>query len=95
MILAMLMLYPNLIDRGVLLHSMLPLAPESGDFKGKEFCVSFGANDQMIPAKESRKVVAYLKRNGARVRTVSHEGGHEIWLKEVRALEHFFELKRA
>lgn len=89
MILAMVFLHPELVQRAVLLHPMLPFVPKKMDFSDKDFLVSFGDADLMIAPQESRKVTALLKSFGAQVREVSHEGGHEVRNEEVEKVKVF------
>ncbi|MDQ3008043.1 MAG: alpha/beta hydrolase [bacterium] len=89
MILATAFCYPELFTKAVLLHPMLPFQPTELDLSGKEFLITLGQNDQMISATESRAVVSTLHQLGAAVKTVSHEGGHEIRAIELQALQEF------
>jgi phospholipase/carboxylesterase len=91
MILVMTFLFPKLIKKAVLLHSMLPLVGCTADLSGKSFLVTYGHKDQMILAKDSQKVVEVLQGSGAEVEVVEHLGGHEIRSNEIEALETFLE----
>lgn len=91
MILALMFLYPALIDRGVLLHPMLPFQPEKSDLQHKKFLLTYGVHDQMIPLTESQKVMATLKKAGAEVTLITHDGGHQIQSQEVTALHAFLQ----
>lgn len=83
MIAALLFSNPVLIEKAVLLHPMLPYKPERLDLSGKQFLVSYGENDLMIPAQESLNVGKLLSLYKAIVQTVSHEGGHEVQMIEL------------
>lgn len=89
MILAMSFLYPHLLNKAVVMHPMLPFIPTDGDLKGKQFLLTYGENDQMITAEDSNRVRSTLESLGATVEVVSHYGGHEIQVGEVKALEDF------
>lgn len=89
MILATLFKYPDLISQAVLLHCMLPFAPQKLDLANKSFLVSYGESDQMIPMMQSLQVVETLHKFSATVRVVSHAGGHEIVREEVEELREF------
>lgn len=89
MILAMTFRFPELITKAVLLHSMLPIEPEKVNLGNKQFLVTLGENDQMIPAEEGRRVARTLMELGAEVKEVAHQGGHEIRALEIEAIEAF------
>lgn len=95
MILATLFRHPAAINRAVLLHPMLPLAPTDLDLSGKEFLVTYGENDQLISADESKEVVKVLKNCGAKVQIVSHPGGHELRAEELEGIQNFLARHRA
>ncbi len=84
MILAMLFTQPKFIKRAVLLHSMLPVVPAAEiELKKCSFLVTYGEDDQMIPATESQRVAIALTAAGAKVETFAHPGGHEVRRDEV------------
>lgn len=90
MILATVFYYPELIDKAVLLHPMLPFEPSDKlSLSDKSFLVTYGEKDQMIPASESTKVIEVLKKFGANVQIVSHNGGHEIQRNELEKFVRF------
>jgi phospholipase/carboxylesterase len=89
MILAMTLLYPELIHRAVLLHPLLPIKPKKVDLSGKAFLISYGENDQLITPEQTQEVIETLQKFGAKIETVTHPGGHEVKKEEVVALRRF------
>ncbi len=89
MILATLFSSPEVIDSAILLHCKLPFLPKDLDLSKKSFLVTYGVADRIIPANESKEVVAKLQEMRAKVHTVQHEGGHEIREQEVEEIEKF------
>ena len=89
MILALLFLYPELVQRAVLLHPMLPFVPPTLKLDDTKILLTYGENDQMIPALLSRQVHKTLIQNGADVTLVVHDGGHEVRSEEKKALISF------
>ena len=92
MILATLFNFPQLIDKAVLLHPMLPFTPKSANFTKKAFLITYGETDSMIRPSESLQVIDILKKYQATVEVFSHPGGHEIIPREVNQLEQFLNL---
>src|SRR5690606_21877722 len=92
MILATALKYPSLFYRVILLHGMLPFDSQVVDLKHLDSLITLGENDQMIPAKESYKMIETLKSNQANVEVVSHPGGHEIRQNELEAIEKFLKV---
>lgn len=95
MIVALLFSNPALIEKAVLLHPMLPYEPEKLLLLGKQFLVSYGENDLMIPAAKSLDVVQLLRLYEATVQTVSHEGGHEVQMIELEKTAAFLRAQTA
>lgn len=95
MILAMVFLYPVLIKQAILLHPMLPIEPSDVTLGDKRFLVTYGENDQMIPASEGKKVLQTLTDQGAEITAISHQGGHEIRNVELEAIHAFLGRDRA
>ena len=83
MVLALTFLYPSLVDTAVLLHPMLPLKPPHLQLDEKTFIVTYGKNDQMIPAEDSVEVIEILGKAGAKVLDFSHNDGHGINKEEL------------
>lgn len=58
---------------------------------GKEFFVSHGTRDTMVPIGRGRQSVQILEEAGARVRYCESETGHQVSLDCVRAMEAYFD----
>jgi phospholipase/carboxylesterase len=89
MILALAFQHPELVQKAVLLHPMLPYQPEQElDLAGKQFLVSYGETDPMVSAAKSKQLIKALEKWGAIVKAVSHPGEHRVVRVEVeQALE--------
>lgn len=83
MILATLFYYPELVEKAVLLHAMLPFEPEDIDLSEAEVFFSYGLNDHMITPEQSKEAIEKLKTKKARIQEYSYPGGHEISEKEI------------
>lgn len=94
MIMALAQLFPEVVQRAVILHGLLPLDRELSDFSGKNFLVTYGENDQMIPPQKAESLVDTLRAAGAQVETVIHSGGHEFRAEEQTALLEFLQPKQ-
>ncbi len=76
---ANLLLQPELYEGAILLRPMLPLAyPKSVDLSGKEILILKGANDPIIPAESTEKLIRVLKNSGAQVEVHEIAAAHEI-----------------
>lgn len=89
MILALALLYPDLVHTAVLLHPKLPLMPQKLDLSSQRFLISYGESDQMITMQETKEAIDTLKDLGATVEVVFHTGGHELHRNEIEALTLF------
>lgn len=89
MIAALALNYPHLVTQTVLLHPMLPFEPGQLDLSQQHHLISYGESDRMIPAAKTKALIATLQHLGAKVETIAHDGGHEIWPNEVEALQQF------
>ena len=76
---AMLLQRPGLLGAAVLLSAMVPYAePPAADLTGTVVVISNGAQDPMIPAAVTRRLVGLLRDRGAEVVELPHPGGHQI-----------------
>ncbi|MEX0895784.1 MAG: alpha/beta hydrolase [Patescibacteria group bacterium] len=90
MILALLFLYPNLIDTAALLHPILPFEPDPKlDLSNKKIFLSWGNNDQIIPAAESEKLLATVRTYSLKLQIINTDSGHAITQKEAATLQDF------
>jgi phospholipase/carboxylesterase len=92
MILATLLKYPELIRTAVLWHGMLPSTPPVDlELLGSRVLATYGEQDSMITADQSRQMVTVLQAAGAEVEVVAHAGGHELRREEVTATLQFLD----
>lgn len=82
---------PDLFDRVVLMHPLIPFEPEiAGSLKGKRIVMTAGRRDPICPPNLTSRLEAYLKSAGADVTLVWHEGGHELRETEIDAARALF-----
>lgn len=81
---------PDLFDRVALLHPLIPWKPENNSaLKGRRLLVTAGQHDPICPLPLTEALVDYFERQGAKVETSIHAGGHEIRQTELQALSTF------
>lgn len=91
---ALLLLYADLFAGAVLVRPMLPIAdPPPANLTGKPLLILKGAEDTVIPAESTSRLIDVLNRAGARLKVVEVAAGHEIsqtdidtarkWLAEI------------
>jgi phospholipase/carboxylesterase len=84
---------PDLFDRVVLMHPLIPWTPEPNPSLGSlDMLVTAGRRDPICPLPLTEALVRYLKDQGAQVDLRLHDGGHEARQPELAAIETF--LKR-
>jgi predicted esterase len=83
MILSLLFSYPDVVEKAVLLHPMLPFTPGDIDLTRKQVFVSSGQFDAMVPSKQQEALVKVLEQKGAEVIAKQYPGGHEISEQEL------------
>lgn len=87
---AMSFLYPNTFDVMILMHPLIPWEPAAQPgLKEKNILITAGGNDPICPQARTSALADYYEGQGAYVRTVWHEGGHEIAETEVSAIRDF------
>ncbi len=87
---------PDLVDDVVLLHPLIPWAPDpQPGLAGRRVLITAGKRDPICPAPQTRALAAYLTAQGAQVDLVWHPGGHEIRQEEIQAVQRFLELVAA
>lgn len=70
---------PELLAEAVLLHPLIPFAPEPRPgLKGRRVLVTAGRRDPICPPALTQRLADWLEGQGAEVRLRWHEGGHEI-----------------
>jgi phospholipase/carboxylesterase len=81
---------PGLFDAAVLMHPLIPFAPDiKGSLAGKRVLITAGRRDPICPPQLTARLEAYLREAGADVTVAWHEGGHELRPNEVEAARRF------
>lgn len=82
--------YPDLVDRMVLMHPLIPWspAPQPG-LAGRRILITAGQRDPICPASRTQALADYLLAQGVDVTLEWHSGGHEITQGEVQAITEF------
>lgn len=77
---AMLLLRPSALAGAVLLAAMVPFREEPApvDLAGRRVAVSNGRRDPMATPAHTAALTAQLRRRGAEVTELPHEGGHGL-----------------
>lgn len=82
--------HPDLFDKAALLHPLIPWEPEATEgLKDKQILITAGERDPICPLPLTQRLIAYLGKQGSRVETAFHPGGHEIRQGELQALAQF------
>jgi phospholipase/carboxylesterase len=82
--------YPDLVDRLVLMHPLIPWSPEpQPGLAGRRVLITAGKRDPICPAPLTQALADYLTAQGADVTLEWHSGGHEITQGEVQAVTDF------
>ncbi|PTX54333.1 phospholipase/carboxylesterase [Litoreibacter ponti] len=79
---------PALVDEVVLMHPLIPFSPPDAPSTAR-ILMTAGRNDPICPAPQTERLDAYFRAQGADIRTVWHEGGHELRQTELVALQDF------
>jgi phospholipase/carboxylesterase len=89
---AVILAEPELFDRAVLMHSLIPWtsAPAPG-LRGREILIAAGRRDPICPLPLTNGLAAYLEGQGARVELALHDGGHEIRQVELAGITRFLQ----
>jgi phospholipase/carboxylesterase len=81
---------PALFDAAVLMHPLIPFAPEiQGSLGGRRILITAGRRDPICPPNLTARLEANLSATGADVAVDWHEGGHEIRQNEMDAVHGF------
>jgi len=77
---------PNLIDKAVLMHPLIPFdpGPQLG-LKGRDLLITAGRRDPIAPVALTERLSAYFASQGANASVAWHDGGHEIRREELLA----------
>jgi phospholipase/carboxylesterase len=81
---------PDLVDRLVLLHPLIPFAPAPAPgLAGRRVLVTAGRRDPICPAPLTQTLADWYGAQGAAVTLHWHDGGHEIDGSEIEAIRRF------
>lgn len=84
----MLFAAPGLFDAAVLMHPLIPFEPQDrGRLDAAHVLVTAGRRDPICPPDLTERLVASLRRRGARADLFWHDGGHEIRHGEIMAAQ--------
>src|SRR5690606_9949407 len=76
---------PSLFDAAVLMHPLIPFAPQVKGRFGTRLLLTAGRSDPICPATLTQRLLAGLEAAGAEARVVWHDGGHELRPIELEA----------
>lgn len=74
---------PRLFDAAVLMHPLIPFAPQIDGIIKTRFLVTAGRRDPICPANMTESLDAWLQAAGADTKLLWHDGGHELRQIEV------------
>ena len=81
---------PDLFDKAVMMHPLIPFEPQvDGSLAGTQILMTAGQRDPICPPALTQKLEADLRKLGADVELLWHEGGHEIRQAEILSAEAF------
>lgn len=86
---------PGLFDAAVLMHPLIPFEPEvDRSLAGTRVLMTAGRQDPICPPALTERLDGGLRRLGAEVELVWHDGGHEIRQTELLAAQAFLDPHR-
>jgi phospholipase/carboxylesterase len=89
---SLLMQYPELFSRAVLLRPMMPYQPEiAPNLIGKKIYAAAGTDDPLIPPDNTQQLVQMLRTFGGEVTLAWEEAGHNLTQKEVTEIRKWIE----
>jgi len=81
---------PDLIDRAVLMHPLIPFTPKpQPGLAGRHVLITAGRRDPISPAATTEHLSSYFAAQGATTRSAWHDGGHEIRPTELTEARQF------
>ena len=81
---------PELIDRAVLMHPLIPFQPDpQPGLKGRKVQITAGRADPIAPVGLTETLFDYFVAQGAEARLDWQEGGHQIRQPELLAVRDF------
>lgn len=82
--------HPTLVDQAVLMHPLIPFAPQpQPGLTGRQVLITAGRRDPIAPAELTEGLAAYFAEQGAKASIAWHDGGHEIRPAELAAAQNF------
>lgn len=82
--------HPGLFDAAVLMHPLIPFTPPPQPrLAGRAVLLTAGRHDPIAPAPLTEALADWFARQGARVQTAWHTGGHELRPAEIAAAKAF------
>ena len=77
---------PDLFDRAVLMHPLIPCAPPPAPgLAGKQVLITAGRRDPIAPEAGTNALARYFEAQGAATTLHWHSGGHELRPEEAAA----------
>jgi phospholipase/carboxylesterase len=87
---------PSLVPAAVLMHPLIPFAPEDQPgLAGRRVLITAGEQDPICPPALTRALHGYLERQGAAAELMFHPGGHELQATELEAARRFVAVRPA
>lgn len=83
---SLMLLYPEVLNRGVLLRAMVPIEPEPKALAGTPVWVGAGRHDPIVPAANTARLAELLRERGAKVQLDWREAGHQLVNGEAEAI---------
>ena len=81
---------PELVDRAVLMHPLIPFVPPpQPGLAGKRILLTAGRHDPIAPAASTQNLLDYFAAQGAETQIIWHDGGHEVRQAELLAARDF------
>jgi predicted esterase len=81
---------PSLVPAAVLMHPLIPFAPEDQPgLAGRRVLITAGEQDPICPPAMPRALHGYFERQRAAAEVVFHSGGHELQETELDAAQRF------
>ena len=84
---------PDLFDAAVLMHPLIPFEPQvRGSLAATRVLITAGRRDPICPPDMTEALDQALRRHGAGVELVWHDGGHEVRPSEIYGAQNFLAL---
>lgn len=87
---SLLFAHPELVDKAVLMHPLIPFAPPpQPGLAGKPVLITAGRQDPIGPAAATEALAGHFSAQGAKPQVIWHNGGHEVRQVELLAARDF------